>query len=56
LVVPAAGYNTLSALVNFTRGAMVPTYAVDKHLSPPLLVSGGAVRDSDHREVAHYNV
>jgi hypothetical protein len=27
LVVPVAGYNTLSALVNFTRGAMVSTYA-----------------------------
>jgi hypothetical protein len=35
----------LSALVNFTRGAMGSTYAADKHVSPPLLVGVGAIRD-----------
>jgi hypothetical protein len=53
LVVSVAGYNTLSALVNFTRGAMASTYAAEKWVSPPLLVGGGGVRDSDHRDVTH---
>jgi hypothetical protein len=48
-----AGYNTLSALVNFTGGAMVSTYAADKHVSPRLLMGGGAIRDSGHRDISH---
>jgi hypothetical protein len=32
---------------------MVSTYAADKRVSPPLLVSGGVIRDSDHRDVTH---
>jgi hypothetical protein len=53
LVVPVAGYNTLSALVNFTRGAMVSTYAAGYRVSPPLLVGVGAIRDSGHRDITH---
>jgi hypothetical protein len=43
----------LSALVNFTRGAMVSTYAHDNHVSPPLLVGVGAGRDWGHRDITH---
>jgi hypothetical protein len=35
---------------------MVSTYAADKHVSPPLLVGGGAIRDWDHRDVTHLDV
>jgi hypothetical protein len=31
----------------------VSTYAAGYRVSPPLLVGGGAIRDSDHRDVPH---